>query len=617
MVISARSGGERAGSSDSPIREAPRESGAQITMRTARIAFAALFAAAMLQGCGDDKAGITNPITNPTSTQTLTAVHVSPATLELEEGETFQLDATPVDQAGKAMEGIGVVWRSADEAVATVDPYGLVTAVLEGQVEILVDAEDGGATVTGKSALSVVPTGNVIPVSGGTVSYLNGAVVLEIPDGALAEATKITIRPSAAEVAAEQPDMVGGTAYYFRPEGLRFQTAAQLTVQYEPGNVPADVLQERLSLYHRTENGWTEVEASQVDAMAHTVTGPVESFSHYGVRESGRAEVARVDISGATSEPLGIGATLQLTATLRDASGNVLDGPRWQVVWTSSDNAVATVDGTGLVTGMAHGKATVMATSELVSGTVDLNIAGEPIGEEGGNNLSWPVVFADGVGLTGLPVSEDAGVRPTLESGITVDSLPFFWEGNVPDYGVYYMQGGTNTWRAEIIDGTDQTPYEASAYWGDNLTGSEKEWKVGDKIRVEVALSATGVGTLRGFSMPLVLYPASPEEQQGTDGTTLDLVPLIYTEGSKLIVAVLDEGGNAFGAIAEEPIGSEVNVAGRIVYGHQLEFEYEGWYRLSFVLASGSNVRLTAVGSPGGTIVSPTETALDIHIVAN
>src|SRR5207237_6270745 len=47
------------------------------------------------------------------------------------------------------------------------------------------------------------------------------------------------------------------------------------------------------------------------------------------------------------------GAAQQLTATLKDASGNVLTGRT--VVWTSNAPTVATVSGNGLETGMSAG----------------------------------------------------------------------------------------------------------------------------------------------------------------------------------------------------------------------------------------------------------------------
>jgi len=68
-----------------------------------------------------------------------------------------------------------------------------------------------------------------------------------------------------------------------------------------------------------------------------------------------------------------VGQTLQLTATLKDASGNVLTGRT--VMWASSAWGVAAVSAGGLVTGSASGSATITATSEGVSGTALVSVA--------------------------------------------------------------------------------------------------------------------------------------------------------------------------------------------------------------------------------------------------
>src|SRR2546429_5916243 len=69
---------------------------------------------------------------------------------------------------------------------------------------------------------------------------------------------------------------------------------------------------------------------------------------------------------------VGVGATAQLTATPRDANGAFLAGR--SVTWASSNTAVATVNTTGLATGVAAGQATITATSGRRSGTAPLTV---------------------------------------------------------------------------------------------------------------------------------------------------------------------------------------------------------------------------------------------------
>jgi hypothetical protein len=70
------------------------------------------------------------------------------------------------------------------------------------------------------------------------------------------------------------------------------------------------------------------------------------------------------------------GETVQLTATLRDVDGNQLRGRLVQ--WSSSDETVATVNGEGLVTGVAEGSASITATSEGKSGSTALAVTPAP-----------------------------------------------------------------------------------------------------------------------------------------------------------------------------------------------------------------------------------------------
>src|SRR5438128_397070 len=81
--------------------------------------------------------------------------------------------------------------------------------------------------------------------------------------------------------------------------------------------------------------------------------------------------VAWVTVSPAsTSVP--VGATVQRSAVTTDSAGNTLPG--LGVAWTSNNAAVAAVSGSGLVTSVATGTATITATSEGQSGTAAITV---------------------------------------------------------------------------------------------------------------------------------------------------------------------------------------------------------------------------------------------------
>jgi hypothetical protein len=85
--------------------------------------------------------------------------------------------------------------------------------------------------------------------------------------------------------------------------------------------------------------------------------------------------VASVTVSPA-SATVAVGATQQLTATTRDSAGNVLSGRL--IGWSGNAPLVATVSGSGLVTAVAPGLATITATSEGKSGSAAITVPAPP-----------------------------------------------------------------------------------------------------------------------------------------------------------------------------------------------------------------------------------------------
>ncbi|HEX2080093.1 MAG TPA: Ig-like domain-containing protein [Longimicrobium sp.] len=127
------------------------------------------------------------------------------------------------------------------------------------------------------------------------------------------------------------------------------------------------------------------------------------------------AAVARVDLT-APAPSVTAGATMQLTATPRDRAGAALAGRA--VSWTSSDENVATVSATGLLTARAVGTVVVTAASEGRSAQVTLTVLAVPVArvemEPGGSvdlqagatlQLTAIARAADGTPLTGRAVT--------------------------------------------------------------------------------------------------------------------------------------------------------------------------------------------------------------------
>src|SRR2546427_2758396 len=98
--------------------------------------------------------------------------------------------------------------------------------------------------------------------------------------------------------------------------------------------------------------------------------------------------VAAVTVTPPTAT-IGVGQTAQYLAITRDAFGNPLGGRT--VTWSSSNPAVATVNGAGQATGVAVGAATLTATSEGKSGTAAITVATVPVASVTGSPATGSV----------------------------------------------------------------------------------------------------------------------------------------------------------------------------------------------------------------------------------
>ena len=115
------------------------------------LATVGLTAILWVYACGD---GATGPLpANPPKAMSLA---VTPATADLAAiGATVQLNAEVLDEHGQPMADAGITWSSSDTTVATVDPWGLVTAAGYGMAKIT-----AVGSVSGTSTVTVAQAGN-------------------------------------------------------------------------------------------------------------------------------------------------------------------------------------------------------------------------------------------------------------------------------------------------------------------------------------------------------------------------------------------------------------------------------------------------------------------------
>src|SRR2546425_6459783 len=133
--------------------------------------------------------------------------------------------------------------------------------------------------------------------------------------------------------------------------------------------------------------------------------------------------VASVTVAPAT---VLVGVTVQLTATTKDAAGNLLTGRT--VTWATSKPGVATVNSTGLATGVAAGQATITATSEGQSGTAAITVAVLTFATVSGGDDHTCGVTADGVaycwgnnglGQLGNGTTTNSAIPAAVGGGVT------------------------------------------------------------------------------------------------------------------------------------------------------------------------------------------------------
>jgi uncharacterized protein YjdB len=236
-------------------------------------------------------------------------------------GQTSQATAVTRDANGNTLTGRTVTWTSSNTSVATVNSSGLVTTLAAGSTTITGTSE----TKTGTATLTVT----VAPVATVTV----------------------TLTPSSVNVG---------------------QTSQASAVTRDANN---NVLTGRTVTWTSSNPNVATVNSAglitTLSAGTTTITGTSETKTGTATLTVTNAPVANVTVALSRTSVVE-GATSQATATLRDASNNVLTNR--VITWSSSNLAIATVDEDGLVTTHRPGSVTITATSETKSGTATLTV---------------------------------------------------------------------------------------------------------------------------------------------------------------------------------------------------------------------------------------------------
>ena len=326
---------------------------------------------------------------------TIKAILAKSITLNKEEvsirrTDTFQLTATVLPETA---DNRVVTWTSSDEKVATIDTDGKVTAVGVGEATITATATDG-------SEVSATCKVTVTPILTESISLNKKELTIEKTDSVQLVATvlpetaddrTVTWTSSDEEIVAVSADgwvkaLKAGTATVTATANDSSKKMATCAVKVTPK------LAEEISL-NKTELALERTETAQLTAIVspetvddRTVTWHIDDEKVATVNSEGLVTavgVGKTTITATTNDGTKLSASCTVTVSPKlvesiSLSENKLTLTRTRtyqlyatvrpeeaanrtVAWESENPEIATVDATGLVTGVANGETTIYA----------------------------------------------------------------------------------------------------------------------------------------------------------------------------------------------------------------------------------------------------------------
>ena len=315
-------------------------------------------------------------------------MQVEPANISLRIGETKAASASVSADPGVST---AVTWSSDNSAVAVVNATGVITAVGPGTTRIKASA-DADSRLQGSANVAVAPIrGIVVAPAAATLSPGNSqsfSATVSLPDG---QSTAVTWSTSNATVATvdgqgkvtatgigaatitatsvSDPSLKATASVAVSP-AVRSLSISPASAQIYLGetkalSVTADA-DEGASLAVTWQSSNTSVAAVSGTGIVTAVATGSATITATSVANPAKKATASVVVA---SRPVSVsitqgnqtlipGATFQLEATV---SGD--PGIPTGVVWSTSAASVATVSGTGLVTAIGNGGATITASA--------------------------------------------------------------------------------------------------------------------------------------------------------------------------------------------------------------------------------------------------------------
>ena len=504
-----------------------------------------LSALVILTTCGKDSPTKPKPPEPPPPpvSPVATRIEITPSTAMLNAvGQTIQLTARVFDQNNNAMSGATVTWSSSNISVATVSQQGLVTAVKNGVARITATSgsatrsidvrvmQSAGSIVIAPPMATLMSLGTTVqleatvldrngqPVSDASVNWSSGNEGVATVDGSgLVTAagpgtTEITARSGVVEGTMTVSVMQRVHAVVLMPSEAVMFPGDTLRVTAVANDAGGALVAGAVFTWQSSDPAVAEVDASGLVAAHQGGTISVTATSD-GV--TGRSSItveehmaAMVSVTPDRANLSSVGETVQLAAVVRDQRGIAL--PAAPVIWTSGNEGVATVDGSGLVTAAGPGTAEITARSGAVEGTMTVTVMQRVHAVV---LMPSEAVMFPGDTLRITAVANDAG-------GAVVAGALFTWQSSDPAVAevdasglVAAHQGGTISVTAtsdgvggksevNVIDNRDRDPLAVFYYatggpnWKNNTN-----WLTNEPLNTWYGVGTHGTGRVRSLSL--------------------------------------------------------------------------------------------------------------------
>lgn len=468
-------------------------------------------------------------------------------------GDTYEINPIVSDVKGTAIFNYNI----SDLTVVSID-NNIVTALKAGNVTIEVSLKDypectDTLTITVKEKANITITGDDSVYVNGTIELsaqltaIDGDITWETSDETIAtvnedgivtalKAGTVIITAKCGDVKASKEITVIANVIKITGESkVEASKRIQLTVTVNGVAVEDDNIEWASSDTKIATVRDGSVKGIKVGTVIITATINGESVE-FSIEVTGKRTL---EITG-TNE-LDLGSTATLKAALENFTGTV--------VWSSSDSAVVSVDENGLIRGESIGVATITATCEDLSATIDVEVV---IPED---RITY---YHEGGASDSIYTSDENTISLTVNGNEEID------------YWTYYASNIFLYSRSEVINATfsDRISIgknEYTGYWEvlDICTSGKAEWPEGTEYVIVISNSyndfnAEHIKVEKIAKGSYVFFENDPATVNNTNPSK------VYFASSKV------EGDVA--------VVKKENYTGELITPTRLGFEFLGWY---------------------------------------